>query len=123
MDRLLVSAAHKSSGKTTITLGLCAALAAQGLRIQPFKKGPDYIDPMWLAHAAGRACYNLDPYLMDAAALERCFTRCDGRRADRHRRGQQGPVRRPRARRQQQQRRAGAATAGCRCCWCWTRAE
>ena len=73
MDRLLVSAAHKSSGKTTITLGLCAALAAQGLRIQPFKKGPDYIDPMWLAHAAGRACYNLDPYLMDAAAVERCF--------------------------------------------------
>jgi cobyrinic acid a,c-diamide synthase len=73
MDRLLVSAAHKSSGKTTVTLGLCAALAARGSVVQPFKKGPDYIDPMWLARAAGRPCFNLDGYLMDDAALERCF--------------------------------------------------
>jgi cobyrinic acid a,c-diamide synthase len=72
MDRLLVSAAHKSSGKTTVTLGLCAALAGQGTTVQPFKKGPDYIDPMWLAQAAGRPCFNLDPYLMDDAALMRC---------------------------------------------------
>ena len=76
MDRLLVSAAHKSSGKTTVTVGLCAALAAQGTRVQPFKKGPDYIDPMWLAHAAGRPCLNLDPYLMDDAGLVRCWREC-----------------------------------------------
>lgn len=73
MNRLLVSAAHKSSGKTTVTLGLCAALTAQGSAVQPYKKGPDYIDPMWLARAAGRPCYNLDPHLMDDAALRRCF--------------------------------------------------
>ncbi|HMN76097.1 MAG TPA: cobyrinate a,c-diamide synthase [Burkholderiaceae bacterium] len=73
IDRLLVSAAHKSSGKTTIALGLSAAFAAQGVRVQPFKKGPDYIDPMWLARAAGRDCFNLDAYLMDDAALARCF--------------------------------------------------
>ncbi len=73
MDRLLVSAAHKSSGKTTVTLGLCAALAASGRVVQPFKKGPDYIDPMWLGRAAGRPCLNLDAYLMDDAALMRCF--------------------------------------------------
>jgi cobyrinic acid a,c-diamide synthase len=73
MDRLLVSAAHKSSGKTTVALGLCAALHAQGLRVQPFKKGPDYIDPMWLARAAGRPCFNLDPHLSDDESLARCF--------------------------------------------------
>lgn len=73
MDSLLISAPHKSSGKTTVTLGLCAALAAAGVRVQPYKKGPDYIDPMWLARAAGRPCYNLDPYLMDHGALVRCF--------------------------------------------------
>jgi cobyrinic acid a,c-diamide synthase len=72
--RLLVSAAHKSSGKTTVTLGLCAALTARGTVVAPFKKGPDYIDPMWLGRAAGRPCFNLDAYLMDDAALVRCFT-------------------------------------------------
>jgi cobyrinic acid a,c-diamide synthase len=73
MAGLLVSAAHKSSGKTTVSLGLCAALSAAGTVVQPFKKGPDYIDPMWLALAAGRPCFNLDAWLMDDAALAGCF--------------------------------------------------
>jgi cobyrinic acid a,c-diamide synthase len=62
MIRFLVSAAHKSSGKTTISTGLCAAFAGLGKTVQPFKKGPDYIDPMWLGQASGRACRNLDFY-------------------------------------------------------------
>ena len=74
MSRLLISAAHKSSGKTTVTVGLCAALSAQGLVVQPFKKGPDYIDPMWLGQASGRACFNLDPYLMTSEQIAACFT-------------------------------------------------
>lgn len=73
--RLLISAAHKSSGKTTVSVGLCAALAAAGEVVQPFKKGPDYIDPMWLGRAAGRPCYNLDPHLMDHADLRALFDR------------------------------------------------
>ena len=60
MGYFYISAAHKSSGKTTLSIGLCAAIAARGHVIQPFKKGPDYIDPLWLSKASGNPCYNLD---------------------------------------------------------------
>ncbi|MBI3563158.1 MAG: cobyrinate a,c-diamide synthase [Gammaproteobacteria bacterium] len=73
MARLFISAAHKSSGKTTLTIGLCAALAARGLRVAPFKKGPDYIDPMWLSRAAQRPCYNLDFHTMGTKEIESSF--------------------------------------------------
>lgn len=76
MHRFLISAAHKSSGKTTISIGLAAALSAgRKLAVQPFKKGPDYIDPLWLSAAAGRPCYNLDFFLSPDAELQSEFAR------------------------------------------------
>ena len=75
MSRLLISAAHKSSGKTTISVGLGAALKQRGMIVQPFKKGPDYIDPMWLSSACDRPCYNLDPYLMAHDEITALFSR------------------------------------------------
>lgn len=73
VSRMLISAAHKSSGKTTVALGLAAALRARGVAVQAFKKGPDYIDPMWLARASGRPCFNLDPHLMAGEEIDAMF--------------------------------------------------
>jgi cobyrinic acid a,c-diamide synthase len=79
MGHLYISAAHKSSGKTTLSIGLCAALREGGAVVQPFKKGPDYIDPLWLGQAAGRACYNLDFYTMARDEIGELFaTRLKG---------------------------------------------
>ena len=75
MSRLFISAARKSSGKTSISIGLCAALHARGLNVQPYKKGPDYIDPHWLARAAGSRCYNLDFYTMERDEIVELFHR------------------------------------------------
>jgi cobyrinic acid a,c-diamide synthase len=75
MHRFLVSAARKSSGKTTVSVGLAAELSRRGLAVQTFKKGPDYIDPMWLAGATGRSCRNLDFNLSTPEQLQIEFAR------------------------------------------------
>ena len=63
------------SGKSVVSVGLTAAFARQGRVVVPFKKGPDYIDAGWLQLAAGRRCYNLDPFLMSDEALHRSLQR------------------------------------------------
>ena len=73
MSHFFISAAHKSSGKTTVSVGLCAALKSKGLKVQPFKKGPDYIDPMWLGKAAQQDCHNLDFNTMDTEEIQQLF--------------------------------------------------
>lgn len=69
VPRLVIAAPHGRCGKTTFTLGLLRALARQGKVVQPFKKGPDFIDPSWHTAAAGRVCRNLDSYFMDAQTV------------------------------------------------------
>lgn len=65
----IIAGTHSGVGKSTVTLGLLAALKRHGKVPQPFKTGPDYIDPGHHELAADRPCYNLDTWAMPAAAI------------------------------------------------------
>ncbi len=72
-QRIVISAPHGRSGKTTVSIGLSAALSRRGLRVQSFKKGPDYIDTSWLTTASKNQCRNLDLFLMGEDGVKNLF--------------------------------------------------
>jgi len=62
--RLTIAGLGGDTGKTAVSVGLCAAWRKKGYRVIPFKKGPDYIDMGWLSRGAVNPCYNIDLFLM-----------------------------------------------------------
>ncbi|MFO8237827.1 MAG: cobyrinate a,c-diamide synthase, partial [Prochlorococcaceae cyanobacterium] len=77
----LIAAPASGSGKTLLSLSLAALARRRGLRLQPFKVGPDYLDPQLLSRVSGRACRNLDPLLCGEPWVRGCF-HWHGSRAD-----------------------------------------
>ncbi len=75
IPRLIIAATQSGSGKTTLVTGILAALRAQGLRVQSYKIGPDYIDPGYHALASGLSAHNLDTWLMPPDRLKEIFAR------------------------------------------------
>ncbi|HAK87523.1 MAG TPA: cobyrinic acid a,c-diamide synthase [Nitrospiraceae bacterium] len=71
--RLVIAGVKGGSGKTTLSLGLIAALKSRGLKVIPFKKGPDYIDAGWLSAAAKNPCFNLDPFFLTREKIMESF--------------------------------------------------
>jgi cobyrinic acid a,c-diamide synthase len=69
----MIAAPQGRSGKTIVAIGLCAALRKKGLSVKPFKKGPDYIDPSWLAAASKETCSNLDPFMFTEPTIRGAF--------------------------------------------------
>jgi cobyrinic acid a,c-diamide synthase len=75
IPRIVVAGTHSGCGKTTIASGIMAALTARGMKVQPFKAGPDFIDPSHHTRICGRSSRNLDPFMMGEQGCIETFLR------------------------------------------------
>jgi cobyrinic acid a,c-diamide synthase len=73
IPRIVIAGTHSGCGKTTIASGIMAALTTRGLKVQPYKVGPDFIDPSHHTRICGRPCRNLDPFMMGEKGVIRTF--------------------------------------------------
>lgn len=72
---ILIAGTHSGVGKTTVSMGIMAALKHRQLKVQPYKVGPDYIDPSHHTAICGRSSRNLDTYMMGTEGVRQTVAR------------------------------------------------